>query len=187
MPTSIEEGKEWLTGFFENHRPDTVLDVGPGEGTYAKLWRPLHKGVWWTGVEVWKPYISKYKLKSTKTRVMYDEMHNMNAMDAPAHLFYRDLVILGDVLEHMPREQAIVLLNRIHEGPEDGHGALNVAVSVPIVHAPQGAVEGNPYEEHVHHYTVEEMTDMLHECLPGGTLHMEPQATVGVWWWSRWA
>lgn len=181
MPTSIEEGKSWLTAFFMAKNPQTVCDVGPGEGTYAKRWRPLNKGLWWTGIEVWKPYISKYKLKSTKTRVAYDEIHNINAVEAPLHLFHRDLVILGDVLEHMSKEDAKRLLNRVHEG-----GAWNIAVSVPIIHAPQGAVEGNPYEEHVHHYTVEEMTDMLLECLPSGTLHKEPQTTVGVWWWTRW-
>lgn len=181
MPTSIEEGKDWLTAFFMAKNPQTVLDVGVGEGTYAKLWRPMNKGIWWTGIEAWKPYVRQFKLKSTKTRVMYDELHIMEAADAELHLFHRDLVIFGDVLEHMSKGEAQRLLNRAHEG-----GAWNIAVSVPIIHAPQGAVDGNPYEEHVHHYTVEEMTEMLLECLPGGTLHKQPQTTVGVWWWTRW-
>ncbi|MBQ1163564.1 class I SAM-dependent methyltransferase, partial [Streptomyces sp. A73] len=75
MPTSDAEGKDWSLARFERHLPDPVCDVGPGEGTYAKLVRPVHKGVWWTAVEVHKPYVAKYQLRSTKTRTMYDEIH----------------------------------------------------------------------------------------------------------------
>ncbi|MBQ1164445.1 hypothetical protein KBZ21_41395, partial [Streptomyces sp. A73] len=42
----LAEGKDWSLARFERHLPDTVCDVGPGEGTYAKLFRPVHKGVW---------------------------------------------------------------------------------------------------------------------------------------------
>ncbi|MBQ1166856.1 class I SAM-dependent methyltransferase, partial [Streptomyces sp. A73] len=61
MPTSDAEGKDWSLARFERQLPDTVCDVGPGEGTDAKLFRPVHKGVWWTAVEVHKPYVAKYK------------------------------------------------------------------------------------------------------------------------------
>ncbi|MBQ1166364.1 class I SAM-dependent methyltransferase, partial [Streptomyces sp. A73] len=68
--------------------------------------------VWWTAVEVHKPYVAKYKLRSTKTRTMYDERHVEDVRNSAEHLFHRDLVILGDVLEHVERDEAVDLLQR---------------------------------------------------------------------------
>lgn len=178
MPTSITEGKDWSLERFERVKPDTVTDVGPGEGTYARLFRPLHKGVWWTGIEIHKPYVTKYKLKSTKTRTMYDEIHVVDARDADNHLFHRDLVIFGDVLEHMPREDAVALLGRA-----EAAGAWNLLVSLPIVEAPQGEVDGNPHEEHVHHWDADDMDQVLTQL--GGRVESMHGDTLGVWWWSR--
>lgn len=179
MPTSIDEGKDWSLERFKAVRPDTVCDVGPGEGTYAKLLRPAHQGIWWTAIEIHKPYITKYKLKNTKTRTgMYDEVHNLDARRAPGHLFHRDLVICGDVLEHMPREDAVALLQRI-----EAAGAWNILVSVPIVDAPQGEMDGNPHEEHVHHWDAADMDRVLADL--GGNVESTRGHTLGVWWWSR--
>ncbi|AWT42571.1 MULTISPECIES: class I SAM-dependent methyltransferase [Streptomyces] len=178
MPTSIAEGKDWSLERFKRHQPNTVTDVGPGEGTYAKLFRPAHKGIWWTAIEIHKPYVAKYKLKSTKTRAMYDEIHVEDARDADNHLFHRDLVIFGDVLEHMPREDAVALLQRA-----EAAGAWHILVSLPIVEAPQGEVDGNPYEEHVHHWDADDMDSVLAQL--GGRTEAMRGDTLGVWWWSR--
>ncbi|SDL28024.1 methyltransferase domain-containing protein [Streptomyces indicus] len=178
MPTSIAEGKDWSLERFEQHKPDTVTDVGPGEGTYAKLFRPVHKGVWWTGIEIYKPYIAKYKLKSTKTRSMYDELHVEDARDSAAHLFHRDLVIFGDVLEHMPRLAADVLLQQAAAA-----GAWNILVSVPIVESVQGEVDGNPHEAHVHQWDADDMDQVLAGL--GGKVESIRGDTLGCWWWSR--
>ncbi len=178
MPTSIAEGKDWSLSHFERVRPETVTDIGPGEGTYARLFRPVHKGIWWTAIEVHRPYVAKYKLKSTKTRTMYDEIHVEDARNSDGHLFHRDLTIAGDVLEHMPREDAVTLLQRI-----EAAGAWNVLVSVPIVEAPQGEVDGNPAEEHVHHWQYDDMDAVLRSL--GGRVESMKGDTLGVWWWSR--
>jgi hypothetical protein len=178
MPTSIAEGKDWSLERFERHMPNTVTDIGPGEGTYAKLFRPVHEGVWWTAIEIHKPYIAKYKLKSTKTRRMYDEIHVEDARRSLGHLFHRDLVICGDVLEHMERDEAVDLLRRI-----EAAGAWNILVSVPIVDAPQGEIDGNGHEAHVHHWDAPDM-DQVIAALGGRTESMRGH-TLGVWWWSR--
>ena len=178
MPTSIVEGKDWSLEQFKRHLPDTVTDVGPGEGTYAKLFRPVHKGIWWTGIEIHKPYVAKHKLRSTKTRSMYDEIHVEDARKSDQHLFHRDLVIFGDVLEHMPREDAVALLGKAEEA-----GAWNILVSLPIVEAPQGEVDGNPHEAHIHHWDADDMWQVLNAC--GGKLEYRYGDTLGVWWWSR--
>ncbi|MER8220896.1 class I SAM-dependent methyltransferase [Streptomyces sp. NPDC094143] len=179
MPTSIAEGKDWSLERFKRHLPDTVCDVGPGEGTYAKLFRPAHHGVWWTAVEIHKPYIRKYGLKNTaKRKDMYDEVHNLDARVAPDHLFHRDLVIYGDVLEHMARGDAVDLLRKA-----EAAGAWNILISLPIVEAPQGEVDGNPHEAHVHHWDADDMDQVLAEL--GGAVESMRGGTLGVWWWSR--
>ncbi|MFJ5785339.1 methyltransferase domain-containing protein [Streptomyces hydrogenans] len=178
MPTSITEGKDWSLERFSRCQPDTVTDVGPGEGTYAKLFRPAHHGIWWTAVEIHKPYVAKYKLKSTKTRAMYDELHIEDARESAGHLFHRDLVIFGDVLEHMPREDAIALLAKA-----EAAGCWNILVSLPIVEAPQGEVDGNPHEAHVHHWDAGDMDTVLAQL--GGNVESMRGETLGVWWWSR--
>jgi hypothetical protein len=179
MPTSIAEGKDWSLERFKRHQPNTVCDVGPGEGTYAKLFRPEHHGIWWTCIEIHKPYIRKYGLKNTAKRTdMYDEVHNLDAREAPDHLFHRDLVIFGDVLEHMPREDAVALLQKA-----EAAGAWNILVSLPIVEAPQGEVDGNPHEAHVHHWDVDDMDAVLAQL--GGRVESMRGGTLGVWWWSR--
>ncbi len=179
MPTSIAEGKDWSLEWFEKFKPDTVCDVGPGEGTYAKLFRPVHHGVWWTAIEIHKPYIRRYGLKNTaKRKDMYDEIHNLDARVAPDHLFHRDLVIFGDVLEHMAHGDAVDLLRKA-----EAAGAWHILVSLPIVEAPQGEVDGNPYEEHLHHWDADDMDGVLAEL--GGQVQSMRGDTLGVWWWSR--
>jgi len=179
MPTSDAEGKDWSLEKFRYHLPNTVTDVGPGEGTYAKLFRPVHHGVWWTAVEIFKPYIRRYGLKNTAKRTgMYDEVHNLDAREAPDHLYYRDAVLCGDVLEHMPREDAVALLERIVEA-----GAWNILVSVPIVESIQGEVDGNPHEAHLHQWDADDMDQVLAGL--GGKTESLRGNTLGVWWWTR--
>lgn len=179
MPTSIAEGKDWSLRLFEKIRPDTVTDIGPGEGTYARLFRPAHHGVWWTAVELWKPYIRKYGLKNTaKRKDMYDEVHNLDARVAPDHLYHRDLVIFGDILEHVERDEAVTLLQRT-----EAAGAWNILISVPIVESIQGEVDGNPHEAHLHQWDADDMDGVLAEL--GGRTEAMRGETLGVWWWSR--
>jgi hypothetical protein len=178
MPTSDAEGKDWSLARFKRHQPNTVTDIGPGEGTYARLFRPEHEGVWWTAVEIHRPYISRFKLKSTKTRRMYDEIHVEDVRDSDDHLFHRDLVIAGDVLEHMPREDAVALLHRIEQA-----GAWNILASLPIVDSQQGEVDGNPHEAHVHQWDAKDMDGVLASL--GGRTESMLGSTLGVWWWSR--
>lgn len=178
MPTSDAEGKDWSLERFRYHLPNTVTDIGPGEGTYAKLMRPVHEGVWWTAIEIHKPYIAKYKLKSTKTRRMYDEIHVEDVRESEDHLFHRDLVILGDVLEHMSRGSAVNLLEAI-----EAAGAWNILVSVPIVESVQGEVDGNPHEAHLHQWDADDMDAVLAGL--GGKTDSMRGSTLGVWWWNR--
>ena len=138
-----EEGTETSTQI-------RVLDIGVGSGTYSKRYREnILKGAEWVGVEIWEPYIEKYALN-----LHYDKIVMQDAREYGAELLkihketntltpYFDLVFLGDVVEHMSKEDAEVLVHNLCSISKV------VIISIPVVHYPQGAYDGNPFEEHV--------------------------------------
>lgn len=164
MPHSLPEGKDWLAARYTAIRPATVVDIGPGAGTYATLLRPLHSGRW-TGVEIHEPYVHRYELTG-----LYDEVvvGDARQVELPA----ADLYIAGDVLEHMPREDAVTLVGRMQAAA--GH----LLVSVPVERYEQGEVDGNPHEAHLYHWAHEEMAAVLEPCASWRG------AAIGVYHWQ---
>jgi predicted nicotinamide N-methyase len=158
MPYSSGEGKAWLAAQIwaalreapERTDEETghvfaprVLDIGAGSGTYADLLSPgrhvrdrgyLHI----TAIEIHIPYVSRFNLRSK-----YDDIIMGDARVTA--LPKSDVVILGDVLEHMPLPDAVALWQRAREA-----ATTAVFASLPIVEYPQGESEGNPHEAHVH-------------------------------------
>ena len=134
MPFSSQAGKpsiKWVMSKIP--QPKTALDIGVGEGTYAKLFPKLE----WTGVEIWEPYVEKYGLKS-----LYPDLHIADAREWSTDKKY-DVCFLGDVLEHMTQDEAQALVRKAKRWAD------TVIVSIPIGHYPQGEYEGNPHEAHV--------------------------------------
>jgi hypothetical protein len=139
MPLSSPEGKDWTkerVAALAANGPVSVLDIGPGVGTYAKLLAgPAVSKL--TAIEIFEPYVETYRLRD-----YYDEIiiGDAREVELPA----ADVVILGDVAEHMPAEDALALWER------SGAAARRaVIMSIPIVHYPQGEIEGNEHEHHV--------------------------------------
>ncbi len=136
---SSVEGKEWIkerVTALADSAPVSVLDVGPGVGTYAKLLAgPQVSHL--TGLEIFEPYVDTYRL-----RQYYDEIiiGDARQVDLPP----ADVVILGDVAEHMTEAEALDLWNRSAAAARRA-----VYLSIPIVHYPQGEIEGNEHEHHV--------------------------------------
>ena len=117
--------------------PTTVLDVGAGQGVYLDLIREsLGNSVIVAAVEVWQPYIDQFNLEQR-----YDYLYPVDVRDLTSFNF--DLVILGDILEHMPEKDAVELWDRISKE------AKYAIISIPIIHYHQEALNGNPYEVHV--------------------------------------
>ncbi|MDW3206541.1 MAG: class I SAM-dependent methyltransferase [Alphaproteobacteria bacterium] len=117
-----------------------VLDIGAGSGTYSNLLRAHMPGSEWHAVEIWEPYVTEYDLASK-----YDHVHCVDArLCDPGKLASQfDLVFCGDVLEHMEKEDAQKLIDRLLSVSK------LILISIPIVHYPQGEEHGNPYEAHV--------------------------------------
>lgn len=138
MPFSDPENKPWTAQKIVDLSPKTVLDVGAGQGVYLDIIRrDLGSSVVVDAVEAWKPYIDQFNLLER-----YNEVFIGDIRDYHFNKKY-DLVIFGDILEHMSE------LDALHIWEKTSTIAKNAIISIPIVHYHQGAEFGNPYEVHV--------------------------------------
>lgn len=163
---SSTEGKIETLVWIVKNNINSILDVGAGSGTYQHL---LHSNGMkidkLDALEVWKPYIEQYSLASRYDRVIQEDARNHNDFDY-------DLVILGDVLEHMSKEDAVALWSKV------SGKAKHAIISIPIIHYPQGHLDGNPYEEHVKDdWTTEEVLETFE-----GIVDHQEFATIGVFY-----
>jgi hypothetical protein len=143
MPFSHPEKNAAVKLWLEEIDPDTMVDVGPGCGTYADLTKDnmLHKAA----IEIWGPYVKEYNLSDK-----YDEVIIADAIWFDWRAVERtDVVILGDVLEHMDMYSAQQVVNNAREVAD------HVIISLPIIDYPQGEWGGNPYEAHLTQWTHE--------------------------------
>jgi 2-polyprenyl-3-methyl-5-hydroxy-6-metoxy-1,4-benzoquinol methylase/glycosyltransferase involved in cell wall biosynthesis len=163
MPYSSTNGKPELLEIAKRFVPGDVLDLGCGSGTYAKLMKaknfdPKHRMY---GVEIWEPYVKEFDLHS-----LYADVYVMPAQAAAEKLIAEgrkfNLVLLGDMLEHLTRDDAVNLVNTCNHLLEP-HGAM--IISLPIGEYPQEAFQGNPYEAHLATWHAE---DVMRDLAPDG-------------------
>lgn len=151
MPGSARENDVLVREFVKTHGIYRILDVGAGSGTYARLLADLDLEI--DAIEVWKPYISDYNLEMWYRYVYNNDVRDTNILKEFGKTY--DLIIFGDILEHMSEEDAVRVWN------EAGSARWRMA-SVPIIHYPQGAEFGNPYEVHVQeHLTEQKMNELF--------------------------
>lgn len=167
MPTSAYDGRRWVTDRMADSKAETVIDVGPGEGTYSTLGRHLIWWANWVAVEVFEPYVERFLLGQKYDQVIVADVRDWWAV------LDDYLILFGDVLEHLPREDAVALIERHMDT------ASEIYVSVPIVYSPQDACFGNDHEAHVYHWQFEEMRDLLPGC------EAFEGVQVGRYWWRR--
>ena len=147
MPHSEPANKEWVLGKIKEINPKTVLDVGAGDAIYADLIRAFVPNVKIDGVEIWEPYFEMFGLTQKYTRMLNADIRILKEYDY-------DIVIFGDVLEHMPKEDAIEVWDRAAKQARWG------IITIPIIHNPQEASYGNPYEVHIKDdWSVEEVLE----------------------------
>lgn len=104
-------------------------------------------------VEVWQPYIDQFNLVNRYNRLYSMDVRQMEN-------FEYDLVILGDILEHMSEQEAIKLWDKISKQ------AKYAIISIPIIHYHQDAINGNPYEVHVEEdWNTEKVLEKFHSII----------------------
>lgn len=135
MPTSTRYFKEQTKNFItENFGVDTkILDIGAGIGTYSDLLKE-HGYNNIDAVEAFEPYVSQYRLSKKYNNVFIGDVTKL-----PIDFSSYDLIILGDVLEHIEIESAINLIGRISE--------TQSIIAVPF-ESSQDSHFGNDYEIH---------------------------------------
>lgn len=135
MPESYGYFKNEVKNYIKENIPlnNKILDVGPGIGTYSNLLRGF--GYKMDCIEIWEPYIHDFNLKEK-----YDNVYLGSIIDFDISDY--DFIILGDVLEHLTKEDAVKLIEKIHVL---GKKCL---VAIPYT-MEQGEYHGNIYETHL--------------------------------------
>lgn len=134
MATSHAIYKREITDYLKRNfdRNVKILDVGAGEGTYLPFLQDYFTNI--EAVEVFKPNIDNFDLENR-----YSKVYNVDIKDFKYD--YYDIIIFGDVIEHLEvneaKEVLIYALNRCKE----------MIVAVPYLN-PQGIEENNIYEIH---------------------------------------
>jgi SAM-dependent methyltransferase len=142
VPHSDERLRPWIAEqLSELPVAKTVVDVGAGAGTWRDFLGPRIPDAKWTAIEVWGPYLEMFALEQRYDQVILGDARDV---DLPV----ADLYIFGDVLEHMPAEDAIVLWERARKI------AKWLVINLPVRRYEQGALFGNPHEVHAHHWDV---------------------------------
>jgi hypothetical protein len=158
MPYSDIANKDWIVEKIGQIEPRTILDVGAGAGNLEHyVHSNFGDAIQLDGIEVWKPYIPEFNLLER-----YDNLFVIDARQWKDWDY--DLVMFGDVLEHMSEEEAVVLWNKA------ARQARHAIITIPIIHYPQGAYAGNPYE--IHHEE-DWNTSRVLAAFPGIIEHVE--------------
>jgi predicted TPR repeat methyltransferase len=186
MPFSSGIGKEETLRWVKEKAStiSKVLDIGAGSGTYAKMLKIHHKVLtecYWIGLEVWEPYIEKFDLKS-----LYDLIINQDARKINwAEIGNVDITFAGDVLEHMTKDEAIILVDQILD-----HSKYLV-ISIPTMIYHQGEAHGNPYEVHVkpdwsHNEVKETWNQYIEKSFTGSYEFRDGKnASISVYWLTK--
>jgi hypothetical protein len=151
MPGSMPEGKDFIKDFLSKQDIHSILDVGPGSGNYYDLLAPVFPDAEWSAVEIFKPYTDMFHLKDK-----YDLIFSCDIYDFAWEYFTGyDVVILGDVIEHMEESRGREVIKDATEN------ATWVVLSLPIIDYPQGPSYGNVHETHVEQYSPERIRALL--------------------------
>lgn len=136
MPYSTKYFKEETKNYILNNFNTNIkiLDIGAGSGTYSDLLSPCgFKNL--DCVEVFTENITKYNLEKKYNKVINEDITKID-IDYSQY----DLIILGDVLEHINIDDAKLLLSKI--------GIINTIICVPF-ESEQGTYNNNVYENHL--------------------------------------
>lgn len=129
-PIFKQEVKEWIYKNFDESAK--ILDVGPGCGTYYKLLHEKFKHI--EGVEIYAPNIKDYELESK-----YSKIYNQDIVGFEYE--YYDLIIFGDIVEHLSVENAQKVLSYAYDR------CKNFIVALPYSY--KQAPNENKWEEHI--------------------------------------
>lgn len=153
---SYDAGKPFVCDWIRANFPKdaTILDVGVSDGKWRLLLKDYPNI---DGVEVFEP-------NARRSRHLYRHMYVTDICDFRFDFY--DLIIFGDVIEHIDVHRAQKVLEYARPRCTD------MVIAVPFLY-PQGMEYGNPYEEHLQ----DDLTrEIFSQRYPGHeTLFYEPE------------
>ena len=165
--SSYTEGKEFLEGWIRGRFPEgsTCLDVGACDGNWFNR---LGEYLVMDAVEIWQPNIEKHRLEDKYRQVFCGDVSELAYGDY-------DIVIFGDVIEHMTVEQAQQAIGYAKEHCRE------ILAAVPFLYR-QGPMYGNPWEAHLQ----EDLTpESFAERYPGFRLIYRPKPNYAYYVYER--
>lgn len=181
MPSSLHYHITDVVSLIQFFHPRSVLDVGCGFGRWGFLAREYcdiiaeryERSSWLTridAVEVFPAYICDHH------RYIYNNIYISRIEDCLARLPQYDVIIAGEILEHIEKERSLETLKALRQ-----KATRALICSVPLGEDwPQGETLGNPHEAHVSQWTADEL-----RALGAGFLKTyecgESEYAVAVW------
>lgn len=108
MPWSAGCFDELIEGFIARLRPASMLDIGAGAGKYGKMARRASPKTWTVAIEAQQEYVDGYGLEELYDEVVVGRADEVLLDDPDLTV---DLVVLGDVIEHMRKSVGTDLLH----------------------------------------------------------------------------
>ncbi|UCD82317.1 MAG: hypothetical protein JSW26_13100 [Desulfobacterales bacterium] len=151
MPTSPYAHLYPMVEYLNEARPASLLDIGVGNGKIGFIARDFldvilgeryRKEDWQIridGIEIFSAYIQNHQ------KAIYDKIFIGDAFEIIDSVGPYDLIVLGDVLEHLNKEMALQLLDKCIARTK-GHVIINIPLGEGW-HQPE--ICGNPYEKHL--------------------------------------
>jgi len=161
MPSSYYGFLDEVVRVFMGVSPKTVLDIGVGFGKWGHLFREygdifvgrFEKDDWITqidGVEIFEHYINAHEHQ----KYIYDNIYIGNIFDIIDTLPEYEFIYAGDVIEHLHREDALIVLDKLKN-----KASKYLVVCIPLGDSSQwsqGEVYGNVHESHLSFWTPED-------------------------------
>lgn len=173
MPTSPYVHIEYLCSILITFRPQSILDIGVGNGKMGYIARDVldvtlnekyRKEDWEIiidGIEAFESYIQPHQ------RHIYNNIYIGDAYDVIDGLGIYDLVIIGDVLEHLEKEKGWLFLDKCAM-----HSNSYIILNIPLGETHQEAIYDNEYERHISYWYEQDFDNICakHETflLPNG-------------------
>jgi hypothetical protein len=123
---------------------ETILDVGPGAGQWYDLLHDWFPSAAFDCIEIFEPYVERYGLRKKYRHVIVGDARERS-------MGRYDLVIFGDVIEHMMKSDAVAMVDRLL--------SKHALISIPIGPCPQDGTEENPHEEHLAEWSTAEVLE----------------------------
>ena len=174
MPSSSRLCKRESVDYIVNNfkRSSSILDVGAGEGTYYNLLSTYGFNDI-DAVEIFEPYIEKYKLNDK-----YCSVFLVDVMAFDFFIYRYDIIILGDILEHLSVKDSQKLINNIIRAEPK-----LILISVPYNNI-QGTVNNNVHETHLQPDLTKEIFEQRYPQFKCLCEDKDKYEHIGVWVYS---